>query len=168
MLKDTMFTSPDARAFLSDVIRLGEESGFGVTPIHQARNIRGGCPRPPQNPTVGAFCGKPLVPSLLVLCFGILPGMAQTAGSWPQRKPGFISEVTGNCVPRVVLGNIARLFSPGAGILCLFASKPRDARRFFPFGRAFGKSSATNAKCFSLISAIVCGVATLGNTVCNT
>ncbi len=38
-----------------------------------------------QNPTVGAFCRKPLVPLLWVLSLGVLPGWAQTAGSWPQR-----------------------------------------------------------------------------------
>jgi hypothetical protein len=38
-----------------------------------------------QNPTVGAFCRKPLVPLLCVLSTGVLPGWAQTAGSWPQR-----------------------------------------------------------------------------------
>jgi len=54
--------------------------------IHQARNARGGCQRPPQNPTVGAFCGKPLVLALLVLSFGVLPGRAQDASSWPQRS----------------------------------------------------------------------------------
>jgi hypothetical protein len=85
MLKDPMFTSADARGFMSDAIRLGEESCFGVTPIHQARSVRGGGRRPPQNPTLGAFCGKLFVLSLLVLGLGVLPGTAQTASSWPQR-----------------------------------------------------------------------------------
>jgi hypothetical protein len=71
------------RGFMSDVIVWGGV-GLWVTPIHHARNVRGGCQCPPQDPTVGAFCGKPLVLSLLMLSCGVLPGRAQTASSWPQ------------------------------------------------------------------------------------
>jgi len=42
MLKDPMFASAGPRGFMSDVIRLEEKWGFGVTPIRQAGNVPGG------------------------------------------------------------------------------------------------------------------------------
>jgi len=54
-LMDPKFVSANARGFMSDAIHLGEEAGFSVTPIYQAKNVRGGYQRPPNNSTVGAF-----------------------------------------------------------------------------------------------------------------
>jgi len=54
-LIDPKFASVNAHGFMSDAIHLGEESGFSVTPIYQAKNVKGAYQRPPLNPTVDAF-----------------------------------------------------------------------------------------------------------------
>lgn len=54
-LTDEKFVSADGHGFTSDSIHLGEEPGFSVTPIYQAKNVKGAYQRPPRNPTVGAF-----------------------------------------------------------------------------------------------------------------
>lgn len=54
-LLDSAFESVDARGFASDAIHLGEAPGFSVTPIEQAKNVRGGYQRPGSNATLTAF-----------------------------------------------------------------------------------------------------------------
>ena len=54
-LADDKFVSPDGHGFMSDAIHLGEQPGFSVTPIYQAKNVNGGYQRPPHNPTVSGF-----------------------------------------------------------------------------------------------------------------
>lgn len=54
-LTDEKFVSANGHGFMSDSIHLGEEPGFSVTPIYQAKNVRGVYQRPGRNPTVGAF-----------------------------------------------------------------------------------------------------------------
>jgi len=55
---DRDFKSVDGRHFGSNAIHAGEENGFSVTPIYQAKNVRGSYQRPPNNPTVDAFEDK--------------------------------------------------------------------------------------------------------------
>ena len=54
-LLDPAFDSVDDRGFASDAIHLGEAPGFSVTPIEQAKNVRGGYQRPGSNVTLSAF-----------------------------------------------------------------------------------------------------------------
>ena len=54
-LADDTYVSPGGHGFMSDAIHLGEQPGFSVTPIYQAKNVNGGYQRPPHNPTVGGL-----------------------------------------------------------------------------------------------------------------
>lgn len=54
-LLDPAFESVDDHGFTSDAIHLGETPGFSVTPIEQAKNVRGGYQRPGNNATLTAF-----------------------------------------------------------------------------------------------------------------
>lgn len=54
-LLDPAFDSVDDRGFTSDAIHLGEAPGFSVTPIEQAKNVRGSYQRPGHNATLTAF-----------------------------------------------------------------------------------------------------------------
>jgi len=54
-LLDPAFDSVDDRGFTSDAIHLGEAPGFSVTPIEQAKNVRGGYQRPGNNATLAAW-----------------------------------------------------------------------------------------------------------------
>lgn len=55
VLMEPAFESASNHGFTSDVIHLGEETGFSVTPIYQAKNVRGIYQRPSLNPTVDAL-----------------------------------------------------------------------------------------------------------------
>jgi cystathionine beta-lyase/cystathionine gamma-synthase len=55
---DQNFKSITGRHFASDAIHAGEEEGFSVTPIYQAKNMRGVYQRPSATPTNRAFEAK--------------------------------------------------------------------------------------------------------------
>lgn len=70
-LLDPTFESIDAHGFTSDAIHLGEAPGFSVTPIEQAKNVRGAYQRPGSNATLGALETK----------LGALEGAAQAVSA---------------------------------------------------------------------------------------
>jgi cystathionine beta-lyase/cystathionine gamma-synthase len=55
---DQNFKSSEGRHFTSEAIHAGEEEGFSVTPIYQAKNMRGIYQRPSATPTNRAFEAK--------------------------------------------------------------------------------------------------------------